>query len=421
MSDTVTVQSKTTEPSAVRSTARVDRPPATALTIRVIEVEQLSEYREEWTKLSEAALAPNVFYEPWMLLPAAFSDDPLIDAEKLRFLLVLGPLGKDGVQPLWGFFPLEVETKTMNLPVRSLTFWRHHRYFYLTVPLIHTDHALEVLNAFWHWFEKNPFGCRILDTNQLLADGPFHAVWADFAIGRTSFVVIDFPRAFLEPSGTAAEYFSRVISKKHFDEFRRLERRLGEVGKLEYRQVAQLSDVEPWVDQFLQLEAKGWKGGTTGRAFAKEPEHVAYLQKMTREGFLRNRVMLLSLVLDSKVIAMKHNVLTVGGGFAFRIAYDESYAKYSPGVLLELENVRRVCDDTRIQWMDSCADPRHVMANRLWKERRMIRRTLFSNGSWLGDLLVSTLPFLRWIRKQIKPQVLPAHFQISTRLGPTGG
>jgi hypothetical protein len=392
------------------------------VTVRLIRIEQLPEYEAAWSKLSTCALVPNPFYESWMLSHAARSgEDPLVDPEKLRFLLVFGPSGNDGAEPLWGFFPMELQTRTMNLPIRTLAFWKHHRYFYLTVPLVEIGHATEVLEAFWRWFEDNPLGCRILDTNQLPADGPFHEVWADFAIGRTAFVVIDFPRAFLEPSGTAESYISTVMSKKHLDEFRRLERRLSQMGKLEYRQVEQLSEVEPWVDEFLRLEAGGWKGGPDGRAFAKEPEHVSYLQKITRDGFLQNRVMLLSLMLDGKVIAMKHNVRTADGGFAFRIAYDESYSKYSPGVLLELENIRVVCDTPDMRWMDSCADPRHVMANRLWKERRMIRRTLFSNGSVLGDLLISALPLLRWIRQQIKPHILPAHFQISTKQRSIGG
>jgi hypothetical protein len=112
---------------------------------------------------------------------------------------------------------------------------------------------------------------------------------------------------------------------------------------------------------------------------------------------------------------MKHNVLSSNGGFAFRIAFDEAYAKFSPGVQLEFENIRRVCGDPRIAWFDSCAAPRHLMANRIWSERRMIRRTLFSDGSRLGDFVVSLLPLLRWIKKQVRPKPIPSHFQVSTR------
>ncbi len=248
----------------------------------------------------------------------------------------------------------------------------------------------------------------------MIANGRFHEVRADFAIRRSSFLLGDFPRAFLEPFGTAAAFLSRAISKKHLDEFPRLERRLGERGKLAYRQVENLSEVDAWIDEFLLMEANGSKGGAEGKACAKRTEDASYLRAITRDGFLRNRVMLVSLALDGKNIAMKHNVLSGNGGFAFSIAYDDEYRKFSPGVLLEFDNIRRVCGSAAIDWLDSCAVPRHAMAKRVRSERRVIRRTLFSNGSRLGVFFISALPLLRWIRKQVRPQAAGAHLQVST-------
>jgi hypothetical protein len=388
---------------------------ARGVTLRVIETPELENYVEAWWSLSTRAIVPNPFYEPWMLLPATRSADPLVESARLHFVLIFGPTDRDGAEPLWGFFPLEIKPQCLGVPIRNMAFWQHHRYFYLTTPLIDSNHVWEVLEAFWRWVESNPFHCRILDTSHLLAEGPFHAVWADFAIGRSCFTVIDFPRAFLEPQGSSIEYIARAVSKKHSDEYVRLQRRLSELGTVEFRQVESIDEVDAWLDEFLRLEEAGWKGGADGRAFAKETAHAEYLRTTTRDGFVRNRVMLLSLVFDGKTIAMKHNLLSGNGSFAFKIAYDESFAKYSPGVLLELENIRRVCDDSRIQWMDSCASPRHVMANRIWSERRMIRRTLFSVGSRLGDLWVSLLPPLRWVKRQVRPEETASHFQISTR------
>ncbi len=367
-------------------------------------------HTEAWGDLADAALVPNAFYEPWMLLPA------LEHAEKetLYFLLVLGPPGASGNQPLWGFFPLQLRSKCLHLPIRNLSLW-HPRNCHLTAPLIAAAHIWEVLEAFWRWFEQNPCGSSILDTEYFPADGRFHEVWADYAIGRASLILRDFPRAVLVASGTAASYISSRLSKKHHDEYLRQERRLSEMGKLEYRQVESISDVDDWVDEFLRLEAKGWKSGANGNAFAKFEEDVNYLKTISRQGFLRNRVMLLSLTLDGKAIAMKHNLLTGDGGFALRIAYDEAFSKYSPGMLLELENIRRIFNSPRTKWLDSCAKPRHVMADRIWRERRILRRTLFSNGSRRGDFWMALLPVLRWVRQQVKQQPEQDYLQISTR------
>jgi hypothetical protein len=44
----------------------------------------------------------------------------------------------------------------------------------------------------------------------------------------------------------------------------------------------------------------------------------------------------------------------------------------------------------------------------------MIRRSLFSDGSIVGDLLLSVLPLLRWAGKLIRPRKTPNYLQIST-------
>jgi hypothetical protein len=392
--------------------AKEPRTRADSLRVLLVEAQQLRNYESAWWQLSGNTLVPNVFYDPWMLLPAV---ERYSQPERLRFVLVFGPADSDNIEPLWGFFPLELQDKCLHLPIRTLAFWQH-RNCHLTVPLIFADKVWEVLDGFWRWFERNPLGCHILDTNFLPAEGRFHAVWTDFAIGRSSIMLRDFPRAFLAASGTASSYISAAFSKKHYDEYLRQERRLAELGKLEYRQVEDPAAVDAWLDEFLELEAAGWKGGEGGAAFSKREEDSTYFREMTHRGFGLDRVMLLSLTLNGKAIAMKHNLQSGDGSFALRIAYDESYAKYSPGVLLELDNIRRVFAHPQVKWQDSCAKPRHVMANRIWRERRMLRRTLFSDGSRPGEFWMAFLPMLRWVRQQLKRQPDQDYLQISTRL-----
>jgi CelD/BcsL family acetyltransferase involved in cellulose biosynthesis len=58
--------------------------------------------------------------------------------------------------------------------------------------------------------------------------------------------------------------------------------------------------------------------------------------------------------------------------FGWKTAYDESYAKYSPGALLMLDLSEAMLADTRITAMDSCAVSNHPMIDHLWRERRAI-------------------------------------------------
>ena len=67
------------------------------------------------------------------------------------------------------------------------------------------------------------------------------------------------------------------------------------------------------------------------------------------------------------------NFLAPPGSFSFKIAYDEAYARFSPGVLLELDNLDLLARGD-IDWMDSCAAENHPMIDSLWGERRTIVR-----------------------------------------------
>jgi CelD/BcsL family acetyltransferase involved in cellulose biosynthesis len=379
---------------------------ASKVEVCLVVADRLTEYLEVWRGLASISLVPNVFYEPWMLLPALDTA-----ADRLRFLLVFGDDNK-----LWGFFPLEIQSRCLHLPIRTLALWQH-RYCYLTAPLLHREHAEAALAAFWQWFERNPLGCRILDTNWLPADGPFHAAWTEFAIGRASMLLNDFPRPLFEPAEPVDKYLSRVVSRKGANQFLRQERRLAEMGRLEFRIARTSADASEWAEDFLRLEAMGWKGSDEdGRPFAAHAGDTEYFREITRTGFERNRVLLLSLTLDGRPIAMRHTLLAGCGSYAFRTAYDEHYAKYSPGLLLELETMRRIEAHPDVRWMDSCAAPRHPLLTRIWRERRMVRRSLFSNGSASADLLISVLPLARWLAKTLRPRPTPSYLQVSTKL-----
>lgn len=83
-------------------------------------------------------------------------------------------------------------------------------------------------------------------------------------------------------------------------------------------------------------------------------------------------------------VAMKCNLLAGDAVFCFKIAFDEEWARFSPGVLLEVENVERF-HAGEATWMDSCADPDNAMINRLWPDRRRISTLLVPCGGVFGQ------------------------------------
>jgi hypothetical protein len=113
-------------------------------------------------------------------------------------------------------------------------------------------------------------------------------------------------------------------------------------------------------------------------------------------------------------IAMKCNFVGSAGAWSFKIGFEESYAKYSPGVLLELENIRSSFDERNavsFPWMDSCAKPDHPMIDHLWRSGRTIETRVLAAGAWRGKQLVTWLPVLLKLKRQLQRLLKNMHKQ----------
>jgi hypothetical protein len=96
----------------------------------------------------------------------------------------------------------------------------------------------------------------------------------------------------------------------------------------------------------------------------------------------RGRLERLTLSLDGAPIAMLATFLTPPGAFSFKTAFDERYGRYSPGVLLQRENLA-ILGRADIAWSDSCAAADHPMIDHIWRERRAIGRLSIAIGGSL--------------------------------------
>ena len=76
---------------------------------------------------------------------------------------------------------------------------------------------------------------------------------------------------------------------------------------------------------------------------------------------------------------MLANFITPPGAYSFKTTYDERYARFSPGVLLQRENLDLLARED-IAWSDSCAAADHPMIERIWREKRTIARISIAIG-----------------------------------------
>jgi CelD/BcsL family acetyltransferase involved in cellulose biosynthesis len=365
---------------------------------------ELDRYRIAWEELATDALEPNVFYEPWMLLPAlkAFGGS---GGQQLVFALVLrgDPLAAPEQTRLCGFCPLQRRRLHPRLPLSILGLWQHV-HCYLCTPLLRADCAGAALAALLDHLYADAHGAALVQFNQILTTGPFSRCLEQCcqAHENPTAVLDSHERALFRPRGDGEHYLRSALTVKRRRAFERKERRLSEIGPLEYAALEHGGDIERWTEEFLRLEAAGWKG-QTGTALACDAKDSQYFRAIVRAAFERDRLSFCARRLGGRPIAFRCRFLAGEGAFAFKMAYDEQYGDFSPGVLLEMQHLRRLHCVPGLRWMDSCTAADNRMMNQLWPCRRAVQTVLAATGPGPARSLVALYPCLRGLKRALTP------------------
>ena len=321
---------------------------------------RLEQLRDAWRCLANQAVEPNCFYEPFFLIPAL----RLLAADSRPRVLAIWAINEaTSERVLAGLAPVERARVFDRLPLRAWRLWRH-KYCFLTAPLIHRHYVESATVALLEWLRRSGAISVLAMVRAGEVQDAVERKAGDMCVARAE----RWERSCCETGTSAEDYIERAVCRKHRREYRRQERLLGERGEVEYRSWQPGEAIEPWAHAFLELEASGWKG-RHGTAFASVEADRRFFQEMIAGAAADARLMMLGLYWQGRPIAMKLNFVCGEGSFAFKICYDESFSQYSPGALLELENIRQI-HARGIAWMDSCADPGHWMMERVWRERR---------------------------------------------------
>ena len=86
------------------------------------------------------------------------------------------------------------------------------------------------------------------------------------------------------------------------------------------------------------------------------------------------------LFLDARPIAAIIVLRSGATAWCWKIAYDESFARFSPGVQLLLDVTQDLLDDQSIARANSCADENHPMIDHVWRERLVLADRLIRVG-----------------------------------------
>lgn len=341
---------------------------AEALRAEIIGRDQLSVWHDAWQRLSDNSIEDNAYYAP------AYAR-ALLNTVEARTDVRFAMAWQDG--ELIGFLPFVAASPFLSYltPLRG---WRSD-YTYSCTPLLHRNWPAQAADSLVALFVTSQHGACVLP--RLNLNGPAaaaiiralekrHKRWA---------VANRFARAVLDADGSFEEHMQEHVSAKRRRDLARNRRRLEKLGEVGFETCTAGSKLAAAVEAFLRIEAAGWKGRRR-TALACSPVTSRFATKAF-SGHDRSRADVLTL--NSEPIAVTLTLVSGRTGFAVKCAYDERYASYSAGLLLEVEFLRRLLEDKWADRVDAGTDGAHVIDG-LWHGRNEVGDLLFSCSDAVG-------------------------------------
>lgn len=322
------------------------------------------ELQEELDFLTNRVLEPNVFFSGRFLAPAM----PRLEDRVIRLMLMRDETETHSRMRL--MLPFSVEKPGFSVGASIIRAWANP-FGPLGTPLLDREDAAETLDNMLEALSRPETGLPgILVLPDLRLDGPVASLLRAVALSRNLSVAItdQAERPFLESTLDAEEYLTRSMSRHHRHEMRRQWRRLSEHGELTYTVARQPDEIRYHLEEFLTLEDSGWKGRRKS-AMVADRYRAAFAREAINSLAEIDSVRIHSLALDGEAIASMIVFIAAGEAWTWKTAYNEIYARYSPGKLLADRLTEWHLDDLNIRRTDSCAVPDHPLMSRIWTER----------------------------------------------------
>jgi len=363
---------------------------------------RLTEIEADWLDLVRRAHEPNVFMDPAVVEVAqrSFHDDCGVT------LLAWQGAGKS--KTLVGLWAFSV-THPDYLPLpRRILLAPAAPHSYLATPVIDRDMADSALEAMLDFIARSDLP-KLVALNQIRLDGPTMRALDRVlnARGTAPFVLAKDRRPVLASGLSAAKYFEKALSGSTRKKLRQHRRRLQEKGNLESKVWTAPDAVCRAFDDFLHLEAAGWKG-RRGTAMHCKAAEAAFARNLVAKLACRGAASIHALYFDGRPISMQVVLRAGSVAFTWKTAYAETAHEYSPGMLLLEDYTRAFLADDTITMVDSCAyDERGFMS--AWSERQEIGQVWLNpaSGFSLRFFLLGHLQKVAlWLRSVVKETYL---------------
>ena len=310
----------------------------------------------EWRELARRGVDDNVFFHPGMLLPAIDHLDGGIRIAAVRSaagrLIALAP----------------VDAVRLGRVAPAVRLWVHD-FARLGTPLIDAGEMSAGAEAI---ADQLP-GDGSLIVPALPLEGPVAAALARAAerAGRPVATVGAHRRAVLRRTVDEVDLRASLGSRRRRRQLARQLRRLADKGCVVVEATAEPDRVRARFEEFLALEVRGWKG-RRGTALASSVATGAFARDVVFNRSERGTVRIASIRLDEHPVAIVVAFVAGATAYAWRIAYDEDFARFSPGAQLLLDLPETLFFDPAVESIDSCSPAGDRFAGTLWQGRMSV-------------------------------------------------
>lgn len=362
-------------PSVSRTSAIVSALPG-PVRVELADAARFAAVAEDWMSLAARAGVPNAFMDPAVALAVAEAW-----SHPVRILLAWKD-GEPGIAPALVGAWLFVERRTrQSWPYRALVS-PPCSVAYLGTPMIDPEHARPVLAAVFAKIRETPSLPGLLQAGDLSDNCILmEAVKSALRHGRGSMALIERrTRAKLDTRLDPKTYWTNSMSEHRHRLLARSRRQLEKRGRLEFTSVGDPAAVAAGIEEFLALEASGWKGARRS-ALACDPALTLFTREMAAGLAARRLIAVQSLRLDDVPIAMGIVLYSGSAAFTWRVAYDENYRRFSPGILFLGHATAHLLSDSRVRSTDSCNHLDIGFQADRWAERHDVIDVLIDLGS----------------------------------------
>lgn len=255
------------------------------------------------------------------------------------------------------------------LQARQFAFWPllealPFNYAFLSTPILHPDHADDVMPAFLALMARERRLPDIVVARDLDATGREHTALSAALRHHPQTLLRSVQRPIAGPDAGLKR--SGSTRKK----LRQMSNRMAELGEVAVENIRDPERIGVAFEQFLRLEMAGWKG-KGGTALLNDKKDAAFARRLIADLAQAGQASVGVLTLGGRPIATQ--VLLYCGRIAYtwKTSFDPEFARYSPGMVLIDRLANDLIDGGQIDLIDSCADTDGFMGQLLSARKPM--------------------------------------------------